>query len=696
MAALPRRQHDRHHAPPKTRPLAHLTHGADIAAVNGPAAIVVSGDERPRPRRRRPLGRPGARTRELAVSHAFHSHRMDPILDDFHQVAAALTYHRAADPPHLHRHRPHRRPRRPHRPRLLGHATSASTVRFADAITTPHHHVTTYLEIGPHPVLTALAADILPDTTAALIPAQRDKHNQPATLLTALAHIPGTDWNAALNGKRLKRVQLPTYTFAKTRYWPNGPSKPGDLPAAGLSDAAHPLLAAAATLPDGSVLLTGRISADTAAWLPDHAVHGTVIMPGTALADLALHAAARAGTPRLAELTLQAPLALPPDGGTLRLQVTAGPPGPGGHRPLAIHTQPASTGPDSDTGPPWTCHATGTATPHDDQAQELDLDWATGTWPPPGTEPVSLDGLYDQLAAAGLDYGPAFRGLTAAWCHNGHLYAEAVLPDGTDPGGHKIHPALLDAALHAAALSARADGPVRLPFSYTGLDIYPGAGSATALRAQLVPGPDGTVALAAVTADGAPAAAITTLATRPVTAAQFACPARASLYELSWTSLPDSPAVLPAPIAITGTSPAARALAEAAIAAGTPVTAFPGLDALDAALDAGGPVPGLVLAGPLGTEAQTAPPAAAATAVRAALEFVQEYLASPRLASVPLAWITAGAAGPGPVTDLPAAAAAGLIGSAQAEHPGRITHLDLDPRTTGPDPLALLQPWLQP
>ena len=667
---------------------AHLPPGAAIAAVNGPAAIVLSGDEQPVRAAAAHWAAQSRKTRELAVSHAFHSPRIDPITDALTQAAAALTYHRpqiplisavtgrTADPADL------------TDPAYWARQARA-TVRFADTITTlATSHVTTYLEIGPHPTLTALAADILPDTTAALIPAQRDKHNQPATLLTALAHIPGTDWNAALNGKRLKRVQLPTYTFAKTRYWPNGPSKPGDLPAAGLSDAAHPLLAAAATLPDGSVLLTGRISADTAAWLPDHAVHGTIIMPGTALADLALHAAARAGTPRLAELTLQAPLALPPDGGTLRLQVTAGPPGPGGHRPLAIHTQPASTGPDSDTGPPWTCHATGTATPRDDQAQELDLDWATGTWPPPGTEPVSLDGLYDQLAAAGLDYGPAFRGLTAAWCDNGHLYAEAVLPDGTDPGGHKIHPALLDAALHAAALSARADGPVRLPFSYTGLDIYPGAGSATALRAQLVPGPDGTVALAAVTADGAPAAAITTLATRPVTAAQFACPARASLYELSWTSLPDSPAVLPAPIAITGTSPAARALAEAAIAAGTPVAAFPGLDALDAALDAGGPVPGLVLAGPLGTEAQTAPPAAAATAVRAALEFVQEYLASPRLASVPLAWITAGAAGPGPVTDLPAAAAAGLIGSAQAEHPGRITHLDLDPRTTGPDPLA--------
>ena len=78
---------------------------------------------------------------------------------------------------------------------------------------------------------------------------------------------------------------------------------------------------------------------------------GTVILPGTALAGLAAHAAALAGTPHLAELTLQAPLVLPPDGSALRLQVTAGPPDPDGHRPLAIHTQPANPGQRTRTRP---------------------------------------------------------------------------------------------------------------------------------------------------------------------------------------------------------------------------------------------------------------------------------------------------------------------------------------------------------
>ena len=662
---------------------AHLPAGAAIAAVNGPAAVVISGDEEPVRAAAAHWAAEGRKTRELAVSHAFHSPRIDPIIDAFTQDAAALTYlppripivsavtGRTADPADL------------ADPAYWARQARA-TVRFADTIATlATDHVTTYLEIGPHPTLTALAADCLPDTTATLIPAQRDGRDEPAALLAALAaahaHGVSPDWDA-LYPAGTATVPLPTYPFQRQSYWLHAAAGSGDLPAAGLTGAGHPLLAAATTLPDDTLLLTGRLSADAAGWLPDHTVLGTVILPGTALADLALHAASQAGTPHLAELTLQAPLALPQDGEALRLQVTAGPADPDGHRDLSIHTQPPGT--DTEPHPSWTCHATGRATPaSDDYAQ--DWIWAVGTWPPPGATPILLDGAYDQLATAGLEYGPTFRGLRAAWRDGAHLYAETTLPEGTDLTGYQIHPALLDATLHAAALAAPADAPVRLPFSFTGLDVYPArTAPLTELRVRLTLGPDATLSLAAAAPDGTPAAAITTLAARPVTAAQFAGRARASLYELSWTPVPMGPATLPGPIAIIGASPAAQALASALEATGTPVTAYEGLNALDDALDADGPVPALVLAGPPAPRPRTAPPVAAAAAVRAALALLQEYLACPRLASVPLAWITAGAAGAGSVSDLPGAATAGLIRSAQSEHPGRITHLDLDPEAS--------------
>ena len=420
-------------AAPEHDVAAMLAEGAGIAAVNGPAATVISGDDGPVRAAAAYWAARGVRTRELAVSHAFHSPRIDPVLGPLAEAAAALAYH----PPQV--------------PvisavtgQLAGDADLAApaywarqaraAVRFADAITTlDAAHVTTYLEVGPGPALTALTAGILPDAPA-VIAAVREPQDEPAALVAALAaahaHGASPDW-AAYYPAGTPAVPLPTYPFQRQSYWLHAPAGPGDLPAAGLAAAGHPLLAAAATLPDGTVLLTGRISAGTAAWLPDHAVLGTVIVPGTALAGLAGHAGVLAGTPHLAELTLQAPLVLPSDGSALRLQVTAGPPDQDGHRPLTIHTQPATPDNGPDLG--WTCHATGTATStpdHQDRDTDPDWDWAS-TWPPPGAELVDTDGLYDQLAATGLDYGPAFRGLTAAWRHNGRLYTDVTLPDGT-------------------------------------------------------------------------------------------------------------------------------------------------------------------------------------------------------------------------------------------------------------------------
>ena len=653
-----------------------------IATVNSPAHTVISGAPDAVEDLLARCAADGITARKVPVSYASHHPALDAIRD---QVLAAL-------PPLS------PRPAQvPYYSAVTGALADTTTldaaywfdnlrqpVRFGQVVTTAlaaGHRL--FIEASPHPVLTPAITAAIDSAQVAAAAAGTLHRNQPGpaglttALATAHAHGAALDWGT-LFPARIPAIALPTYPFQRQPYWLHAPAAPGDLPAAGLTQAGHPLLAAATELPDGTIVLTGRITMATAPWLADHTVHGATIVPGTALADLTAHVAARAGTPHLAELTLHAPLALPPDGSALRLQVTAGPPGPGGHRSLAVHTQPV-TGTDSGPDTPWTRHATGTATPDDHERDpDQDWDWA-GTWPPPGAEPVDIDGFYDQLAATGLDYGTAFQGLTAAWRHNGSLYTETVLPDGTQPDGYPIHPALLDAALHAAALTAGTGGPVRLPFSFTGLDIRPAATPVTTLRARLTITPDGTLTLHAVTPGGAPAAAITALATRPVTAAQLTGPAHASLYELSWIPLTPVPATVPGPVTLIGTSPPAQALAQALTAAGTPVTTYPGLGQLLTALDTGDPAPALILAGPPVTRARTAPPTAAATTVRDTLALLQDYLAAPRLGAVPLAWITAGAARPGPVTDLPAAAAAGLIRTAQSEHPARITHLDLGP-----------------
>ncbi|MGC5347063.1 polyketide synthase dehydratase domain-containing protein, partial [Streptomyces sp. DT171] len=90
------------------------------------------------------------------------------------------------------------------------------------------------------------------------------------------------------------------------------------------------------------------------------------------------------------------------------------------------------------------------------------------SWPPAGAVPVDLDGFYEAMGEVGLGYGPVFRGLTAAWRSGDDLYAEVALPNGTDVDGFRVHPALLDAALHGVALLGVVGEGAALPFVWSG------------------------------------------------------------------------------------------------------------------------------------------------------------------------------------------------------------------------------------
>jgi acyl transferase domain-containing protein/NAD(P)-dependent dehydrogenase (short-subunit alcohol dehydrogenase family)/thioesterase domain-containing protein/acyl carrier protein len=475
-----------------------------IAAVNSPTQITVSGDEDALAEWEAEQEQAGKEAKRLRVSHAFHSHRMEPMLAQFEEVASTLspsapklpvisnrtgeplTAEQAADPAYW-----------------AGQVRQE--VRFADGLAYLQAQGTAaYLELGPAAVLSALAAQESPErATATALRHQRDDARSFLLALGAM-HACGqrVDFGQLFEGTGATTTQLPTYPFQRQRYWLEATRGAGDLSAAGQTSTEHPLLGASVSLADGSQLLTGRISQKTHPWLAEHSVAGTAILPGTAFVELALRAGQEVGATYLAELILEAPLPIPPEG-AVQLQVTVTPDEDSEEHRVEIHARPEPNG-DQDEEVSWARHAT--ATLSDEAPAPLGFD-ATA-WPPPGAEPLDTADLYERVADLGLEYGPAFQGLEAAWRLGEETYAEVSLAEEqrSEAGNYVVHPALLDAALHAARLDPDAADAARLPSTFSSVSLHVAEGP-SALRVRLS-GTGETVHLEAADTVGNPVAAL--------------------------------------------------------------------------------------------------------------------------------------------------------------------------------------------
>ncbi|MFF7452585.1 SDR family NAD(P)-dependent oxidoreductase [Kitasatospora sp. NPDC008115] len=572
------------------------------------------------------------------------------------------------------------------------------TVRFTDTanalITDGHHQL---IEISTHPVLTTSIQDILDHTDHTDTPTlttgtlRRHKGDWAQFLASAAqlhAHGALVDWSTHTAPATKHPVDLPTYAFQHQRYWlTHTPTTSGDASTFGLDTTDHPFLTANLELPDGGRVFTGTLSTNTHPWLSDHAITTTTLLPGTAFVDLALHTGHHTGHPHLEELTLHAPLLL---NGThpLDLQATLSPP-QDERRTLTIRSRPHTTTPDDAVA--WTTHATATLTttgPAGDQAADLT------TWPPANTTPVDVTDAYPLLADHGYTYGPAFQGLTAAWRDEHHTYADITLPEDLEADAFDIHPALLDAALHAIGLDTLdgRPGSMRLPFSWSGVDLY--STGARRLRARLTPtGPD-TIRIHLADAGGAPVAAIEALTTRPLPAEQLA--------DLASRQSPSQPLLLvdwtTVPVAAEAASPSATWAVLAGRVNGAdsgfgqvPVAdlgaaGYADLASLRTAIEAGAPVPDLVLLPYASAPDGDGPVGGAHTAVREVLPVVQEWLATEAFTASRLVvvtrntvWGRPGGDGSISLADTPLW---GLLRSAQSEHPGRFALLDIDDATS--------------
>ncbi|HEU5469843.1 MAG TPA: SDR family NAD(P)-dependent oxidoreductase [Actinophytocola sp.] len=632
-----------------------------VAAVNGPLSTVVSGEVAALDELLALCAERELRAKRIPVDYASHSVQVDRIRDRLLAELAGIEPRAGSVPFHS----------AVTGTRVDGTLLDAAywvdnlrhTVLFEPATRTLAEDFTTFLEISPHPVLTVGISETLDAAgrTGAVLHTLRKDGGDRRQWLTALAqaHVHGlpVDWAGVLAPLGGRRIDLPGYAFEHRRYWPRagGAALLGDL----------------VPLADGAgAVCTGRISVATHPWLADHTIMGAVVLPGTAFVDLALRAGEPLGCPVLAELTLETPLVLPERAGVL-VQIIAGAPDPDGCRPLTVHSRPER----ADAGEPWTRHATGRLAAADPPEPVDLLAW------PPAAEPLPVDGYYADLAAAGYAYGPAFRGLRAAWRTEGEVYAEVALPEElrADAASFGLHPAVLDAALHAAGLGGLlgASGSALLPFAWTGVALH--ATGAAVLRVRLTPlGPD-TIEVAVADATGAAVATVGSLTLRPV-ADIGAAPEPNALFQVDWTAAAEPVEPVTGLVAVGDYDPV---LAEELTARTGPVSWYPDLDALAEA----GPVPALVLR-------PAAPAPTARTATHAMLATAQEWLRDERFAAARLVVLTRGAVATHPgenVPDLAGAAAHGLLRSAQSEHPDRFQLIDTDgqPESWGALPAAL-------
>jgi pimaricinolide synthase PimS1 len=646
----------------------HKTVG--LAAVNGPSAVVLSGERVEVLDVARELEDRGVRVRELRVSHAFHSSLMEPMMDEFGRVASELSF----SAPHI-----------PLVSNVSGVLVSEDEVcspeywvehvrrpvRFMEGMQCLRREgAELFLEVGPEAVMSALGADCVAEMGAernggngagcVFAPVLRRRGSEAEALVRSAAEVfvggVGVEWDKVFEGRGARRVELPTYAFQRERFWLEGGPGVSDAKGLGLSSAEHPLLGAAMRLAEGDgVVLTGRLSLQSHSWLAGHVVMGSVLLPGTAFVELALRAGEEVGCGRVEELTIESPLVLPEQGG-VQLQVVVGAEEGSGDRPVTVYSR--LEGVEGD----WVRRAGGVVGPGASEA-----DFGVPEWPPVGAEVVDLEGFYDRLAGFGAEYGLAFQGLRGLWRRDDEVFVEVGLPEegAGDAGSFGLHPALLDAVLHG--LFELGGDELRLPFEWRGVSLY--VGGASVLRGRLVPVGDGAVSVVVAGEDGGVVASVDSLVSRAVSRGQLeAAGGQRSLFLLDWEEL---------------SSAQGAGSGEAWVVVGSggdglvpqEVARFSGLGEV---LEAGS-VPEVVVAfcpAPPGDVAQ-----GAEGAVTEVLGWLQSWLGEDRLSASRLVVVTQGAVSTCAGEDVPGLVQAGVWGllrSVQTENPGRFVVLDVD------------------
>ncbi|MBO0718008.1 MAG: polyketide synthase dehydratase domain-containing protein, partial [Rhizobiales bacterium] len=414
-----------------------------VAALNGPLNTVVSGEREELRKLAQQLDRQNISYRELRISNGFHSPRTEPILDDFESVAAQIVQHA---------------PKLPLISNLTGERMSAApdkvywrrhlreTVRFGDGMQAlAKLECRTFLEIGPHPVLLPIAQICLgakgkSATWSATLNRKKPNFETITEMLVAL-YLAGhnVNWAAVHAEAPRRRIPLPTYPFQRQRYWIED-DKAVPEKARNALERPHPLLGTRANSISNEVRYETRYGVQHTAYLSDHRVRETVVLPTTAELEAAtILGRMHFGTPRLSFDDAVHHKAMPFTDGEdrlVRLSVT----------PLQSDRARFSlVSADSANSEVWHTHMTGTLRRSEaPSASDFSLQAVRARC----QQTRSASDLYDALKQRGLEYGPSFRGIRELYLGEREALTKVRLPEGLANPQYVLHPAFLDACLH--------------------------------------------------------------------------------------------------------------------------------------------------------------------------------------------------------------------------------------------------------
>lgn len=404
----------------------------------------------------------------LASSHAFHSRHMDPILRKYGKVADTVRKPRGAisdckyisgmegkiienlDADYWVRH-------------------TREKVSFLEACKVAEEEgCTLFIEVGPHPVLSALMMMNNEASGVTCIPSLRRKEGDWSTLLEALGSLYLSDWKGQIDWKGFdqfysrRKVTLPFYPFNRKQIWVNVRSKPVRL---------HPLVGVHIANATGATVFENELTLKKAPYVQDHVIGNTVIFPGAAFLEMCLsagHLAVQGVTDDFVEprrpiairgLKIASPLPLYDDKMSLMQTVVKL---DDKEEDLLGYNVSVFRQLESDTSEDkWVSHASAKFLPvvaDSNATNVIDIQQILENW-----EKASSAEFYEKLPEVGLRFGPHFQSLTSGWTSQN---ADAVLwsvktPSADTTKKYLIHPVVADAMIQAAMLSQNKNGALK-------------------------------------------------------------------------------------------------------------------------------------------------------------------------------------------------------------------------------------------